>query len=121
MIDKIFKDEEFSSMIADHGADILDFLIESGESFGVLCNINEVVFDPPLPDNLAQAFKPLTIFVLTDYTLNSAELDEEALWLSFEAGFGAENFPSVVNIPTSAIIQILLEDTVIFLNLSALP
>jgi hypothetical protein len=121
MINKIFKDEEFADMIADHGADILDYLTASVTPFGVLCDLNEVVFDPPLPENLLSSFKPLTLFVLAGYTLESADLDEEAIWLSFEAGFGEENFASVVSVPTDAIIQILLEDTPIFLNLAALP
>jgi hypothetical protein len=43
------------------------------------------------------------------------------LWLSFEAGFGEENFGSVVSVPTNSIIQILIDDTAIFVNLSALP
>ncbi|MDR1451467.1 MAG: hypothetical protein LBI57_03935 [Helicobacteraceae bacterium] len=121
MINDICKDDEFAEMIADHGADILDYLIGSNAPFGVLCDLKEIEFDPPLPEKLLQAFKPLTLFVLSGYTLESAELDEEALWLSFEAGFGDDNFGSVVSVPIDAIIQILIEDTAIFLNLSALP
>ncbi|MDR0664395.1 MAG: hypothetical protein LBF86_02590 [Helicobacteraceae bacterium] len=121
MINKIIKDGEFAEMIAEHCADILDYLILAGTSFGILCDLNEIVFDPPLPESLNQSFKPLTLFVLSDYTLESAEIDEDTLTLSFEAGFGEQNFGSVVSAPIDSIIQILVEDTAIFLNLSALP
>ncbi|MDR2151398.1 MAG: hypothetical protein LBO72_01135 [Helicobacteraceae bacterium] len=121
MISKIFKDDEFAEMIADHCADILDYLIASQTPFGILCDLNEITFEPPLPESLSQSFKPLTLFVLSDYTLGGAELNEDTFTLIFEAGFGEQNFGSIVSVPIDSVIQVLLEDTVIFLNLSALP
>ena len=119
MINKLLKDEAFSQMMADHAADTLDLLLEMQSPFGVLCNLSMVHFDPPLPQELRDAFKPLTFFLLNGFTLESAELDEEMLYLSFEAGFGEDNFGSVVTIPTDAILQIIIDESVIFLNLCA--
>ena len=119
MINKILKDEAFAQMMADHAADTLDLLLEMQTPFGVLCNLSQVHFEPPLPEALQEGFKPLTLFLLSGYTLQSAELDEEMLYLSFEAGFGEENFGSVVTVPTDAILQIVIDESVIFLNLAA--
>jgi hypothetical protein len=119
MINKLLKDEAFAQMMADHAADVLDMLLQMQTPFGVLCNLSQVHFDPPLPESLQEGLKPLTLFLLSGYTLESAELDEEMLYLSFEAGFGEENFGSVVTLPTDAILQITIDESVIFLNLAA--
>ena len=119
MINKLIRDEAFMQMMADHGADTVDFLIETQTPFGILCNLSEVVFEPPLPPELRTQLKPLTLFVLSGYTLESAGLDEEMLWVIFEAGFGEENFGATVSVPTDAILQVIVDDTVIFINLAA--
>lgn len=119
MINKLLKDEAFSQMMADHAADTMDLLVEMEIPFGVLCNLSKVHFEPSLPPELQEEFKPLTLFLLSGYTLQSSELDDEMLYLSFEAGFGEENFGSVVTVPTDAVVQIILDESVIFINLSA--
>ncbi|MGE4294179.1 MAG: hypothetical protein AB7E49_00565 [Campylobacterales bacterium] len=119
MINKLIRDEAFIQMMADHAADTVDFLIEAQTPFGILCNLSEVDFDPPLPPELQKQLKPLTLFVLSGYTLESAGLDEEMLWVVFDAGFGEENFGSTVSVPTDAILQVIVDETVIFINLAA--
>lgn len=119
MINKLIRDEAFMQMMADHAADTIDFLIEAQIPFGLLCNLTEVDFSPPLPASLQTGLKPLTLFMLSGYTLESAGLDEEMLWVIFDAGFGEENFGATVSVPTDAILQIIVEDTVLFINLAA--
>jgi hypothetical protein len=115
------KNEELSEIIADHAAELIDFLLESGVEFSVVCNIQEVSFDPPLPEKIASTFKQFALFLLSGYALESAELDEDMFFLIFEAGFGSENFGSTVSVPTDAILQISVDGTVIFVNLCAQP
>ena len=45
------------------------------------------------------------------------ESQEECLY--FEAGFGKDNFGSLVQIPFSSIFQIIKNDNIVFINISA--
>lgn len=119
MLSEILKDGAFNSLLAEHTEDVLDYLLNKQYDFGILCNLSEISFNPELPEHLSKALKPLTLFILSGYTLESAELDFEESMLSFEAGFGEENFGSIVSVPTDSIIQIAIDDTVVHINLSA--
>ena len=66
-----------------------------------------------------QAFNEAVLFILTGYTLESAFRKDDTL--VFEAGFGAENFGSVVTVPLLAIKQIFLGETPLLLNHATLP
>jgi len=41
--------------------------------------------------------------------------------MSFEAGFGSDNFGSLVSLPVEAILQIIIEEIPVFINLSTPP
>ena len=58
-----------------------------------------------------------SLFTLTGYTFQSAHIKEECLY--FEAGFGKDNFGSLVQIPFSSIFQIIKNDNIVFINISA--
>jgi hypothetical protein len=113
---RIFQDIEFSKMMKRHMVDIISLLLDRGEFFSILTNIERVEFNPPLPPHILSSFKPITLFAIAEYTFESSELSEETL--TFEAGFGAENIGSVVTVPLGSIVQILLEETPIYINLS---
>jgi hypothetical protein len=101
-----------------HVRDMLIYLFENDQNFGILCKIEGVSFDPALPDYIAHGFNPMTLFFLAGYTYESARLDNEAL--IFEAGFGSENVGSFVSVPLLSIAQIIVDDTPMLINL-ALP
>ncbi len=103
-------------MMRRHIVEILAYLFDRGQHFGVLCKIDEVSFDPPLPKYMQEGFAHLTLFFLAGYTYESAVVEEDRI--VFEAGFGKENFGSVVSVPLLAIVQIIVDETPIFLNLS---
>ena len=44
----------------------------------------------------------------------TVQIDDD--FLSFEAGFGSENFGSVVKIPLHAIFQIIVDESILYLN-----
>ncbi|MDR3347424.1 MAG: hypothetical protein LBN32_02290 [Helicobacteraceae bacterium] len=121
MSENIFHDDEFAEIMSDHAYDIIGFLVESEIAFSILCALPDLSFEPPLPEKIARSLKPLTLFALNGYTLESAGFDDEGEMFSFEAGFGSENFGSLVSVPAKSIVQILYEDAVIFVNLTALP
>ena len=56
------------------------------------------------------------MLALSGYTYESAMLDSKKL--VFEAGFGRDSIGSLVSVPLSAILQIIIDDTPIFINLS---
>lgn len=119
MLSEILKDNVFNELLADHTEDVLDYLLAKGCEFGILCNLSEISFEPELPSDLEKSLKPLTLFILSGYTFESAELDIEEGVITFEAGFGEENFGSVVTVPVDSIIQIAIDDTVVHINLAA--
>jgi len=116
MAQRILSDKEFSQMMKMHIADILELLIEKGQFFSILTNIAHVNFDPILPEQIQANFKPITLFVIAEYTFESASIDDEFFYC--EAGFGEDNFGSLLTIPLNAIVQILINDTPIFINLA---
>lgn len=112
----ITKDHEFIEILVDHALEILDYLIEEQVGFSILCKLHDTEFEPELPAVMMQNFRPLTLFSIEQYTLETAELDILEAILRFEAGFGEENFGSVVTVPVASILQILVGETVIFVN-----
>ena len=117
MKDLVLKDEKFHKMMIKNINECINFLFEKGVEFGVLSNLKFTEFDPALPENITANFKSeVILFELANYTLQSAKIEDNAL--IFEAGFGEENFASVVKIPLFAIIQLTLENMPILINFS---
>ncbi len=104
-------------MIKKHIISILGHMFENNYHFGVLCRIDHVTFNPELSEEIKAEFRPLTLFYLAGYTFESARI--EADHLSFEAGFGPDNIGSEVSVPLADIIQIIVDETPIFVNSTA--
>ncbi|MCF6174089.1 MAG: hypothetical protein L3J44_09990, partial [Campylobacteraceae bacterium] len=96
MLQMTLSDKIFSEMMSDHLKDILNFLLEKGIHFSILTNVVDVNFEPDLPTDIRDSFKSITLFVLAGYTFESIIIDEDII--SFEAGFGSENFGSLVSV-----------------------
>ena len=114
MIENVILTPTFSKMMSRHIEDIINELFKKEISFGVICNTYNISFEPELPPKLKDALDPMTLFFLAGYTYETALLNEN--YLEFEAGFGKENFGSLVNIPLINIMQIIVDDMPIFLN-----
>jgi hypothetical protein len=119
LLTNITKDYEFSVLMKNHILDLLAYLFDKGQTFGLLCKIDEVSFNPELPEEMQNNFAHLTLFFLAGYTYESAYVDSE--YITFEAGFGSENFGSVVTVPLLAIMHIIVDETPIFINLADTP
>ena len=109
---------QFQNIMHEHILNIIEFLFEEEQEFGVACEIEFVKFDPPLPKEIIKSLPTITLFMLANYSFESASIDDE--YLQFGAGFGAENFGSFVRIPILAIRQIFVEEYPILINI-ALP
>jgi len=118
LLSNVTKDRNFALMMKQHLIDLLGFLFEKEQNFGVLCKIEDVSFNPELPEYMQDGFSHLTLFFLAGYTFESAYVESDHL--IFEAGFGAENFGSIVSVPLLSIMQVIVDETPIFINLSEL-
>lgn len=118
MLYDIIKTPSFSRLMENHVRDILIYLFENDQNFGILCKVEAATFDPILPKHIANEFKAMTLFFLAGYTFESARINDDML--VFEAGFGQENIGSFVSVPLVSIVQIIIDDTPAFINL-ALP
>ncbi|MFH0710401.1 MAG: hypothetical protein V2A75_09345 [Pseudomonadota bacterium] len=118
MLYDIIKSSSFARLMENHVRDMLIYLFENEQNFGILCKIESVSFDPVLPKPIADEFRSMTLFFLAGYTFESARIDNDVL--IFEAGFGQENIGSFVSVPLLSIVQVIIDDTPAFVNL-ALP
>lgn len=116
MLQELLNEKDFSVMMRKHVKDLVEFLLHKGMHFSILTNVNEIEFEPPLPDEIKSSFKPITMFVLAGYTFESCTIDEHEL--CFEAGFGPNNFGSFVSVPLLSILQIIMDETPVMINLA---
>jgi hypothetical protein len=116
MLFNIVKNEAFGRIMSNHIQELLIYLFEQQQNFGILCKIERLSFDPELPRHISDEFRPLTLFFLAGYTFESARIDDGKL--IFEAGFGNENIGSFVTVPLLSIMQIIIDETPIFVNLA---
>lgn len=114
MLIDILNDDTFASMMQRHIEELLLYLFQNDQTFGILCKIEYLTFEPELPPHISGEFRPMTLFYLAGYTYDSARIDGE--YLIFEAGFGEENLGSFVTVPLLSILQIIIDETPVFMN-----
>ena len=117
MIFNIVEDISYKEMLEGQIFEVMEYLINKDEEFSVTANINGVSFDPEMPESISKKFSHFTLFTLSNYTYESIILTEKNI--TFEAGFGSENFGSHVTIPLCAIFQIVIDESILFLNPTA--
>jgi len=117
MIFNIVEDLNYREMLEGQIFEVIEYLINKNEEFSITANIKGVSFNPEMPESISKNFSHFTLFTLSNYTYESIVLTEKNI--SFEAGFGSENFGSVVTIPLYAIFQIVIEESILFLNPTA--
>lgn len=93
-------------LLSKHSKEVISTLISSNTHFSLQCKTHSVRFNPALPREIKKDFHPIIDFILAGFTFESIEVFEDEL--SFEAGFGKDNFATSVNIPFSSIIQVYL-------------
>lgn len=116
MLDNIIEDRDFAILMQKSIESLIIYLFQKDEHFGILCKIENIIFEPPLPKEIASEFRAMTLFYLAGYTFDTANIASENL--VFEAGFGSDNFGSIVTVPLHSIVQIIVDETPLFINLS---
>lgn len=85
--------------------DFIRFFASENINFSLVCEICNVTFEPPLPQDILNNFKPLSLFILAGYTFESLIFNKNGI--GFEAGFGSENIGSFVQIDFRHILQLI--------------
>ena len=117
MLDNIIDDRKFAELMQSNIQGLIIYMFEVEQNFGLLCKIEDVTFEPPLPEPIASDFRPMTLFFLAGYTFETARIVDDVIM--FEAGFGNENVGSLVTVPLLAIIQIIIDETPILINIAS--
>jgi hypothetical protein len=112
----LFQTPEYRKLIQTHIFQSIEYLFQKNQEFALACEIKYITFNPDLPSSIKESFQEKVLFVLSGYTFESAQLEEE--YFLFEAGFGSENFGSTVSVPLLAIKQIFVGDIPIMMNLA---
>ena len=115
-MEKIIQDEDFGDLMKKNMQDLIILFFEKEQNFAILCKIEEVSFNPELPKDINSEFRPLTLFFLAGYTFETAHIEGE--YLVFEAGFGSDNFGSIVSVPLLSIMQLIVDETPVLINLA---
>jgi hypothetical protein len=111
-----FRSREYREIQRDHLFRTLAFLLENGMEFAVAAEVEYMYFSPELPAGIRRSFAPVSLFVLSGYTFESAVVEEELL--RFEAGFGKENVGAAVAVPLLAIRQIFAGERPVAVNIA---
>ncbi len=112
----LFQTPEYRTLIQTHIFETIKYLFDKNQEFALACEVKHITFTPELPSGIKESFDDTVLFILSGFTFESAQLNEEHF--SFEAGFGSENFGSVVSVPLLAIKQIFVGDNPIVINLA---
>lgn len=114
MILDVIGSSDYHKIVSGQVKEIISFLTKESVEFGITSNVQAVGFSPDLPSVIKSKLSPFPMFMLANYSFESLKLYDD--YLEFEAGFGKENFGSVVNIPYLAIFQIVLDESILYLN-----
>jgi len=116
LLENILEDKNFARVMQNNIEEMIIYLFEKEQNFGILCNIETVSFEPQLPEEINAEFRPLTLFFLAGYTFETARIENNML--IFEAGFGSENIGSLVSVPLLGILQVIVDETPVLINLA---
>ncbi len=116
MLENVIEDNDFALMMQRNIEDLIIHFFDKEQNFGILCKIEDVSFEPVLPQTINAEFRPLTLFFLAGYTFETARIVGDSL--VFEAGFGSENIGSLVSVPMLSIMQVIVDETPVLINLA---
>ena len=71
--------EPFKKIMQEHISNTIGFLFDENQEFGVACDISHVEFEPMLPREIYETLPPVTLFMLANYSLDSAIIDGKSL------------------------------------------
>jgi len=117
MIVDILEDINYRQLMESQIQEVIHYLLEHNEEFSITSNIKAITFNPEVPEPIKKSFAKFTMFSLANYTYSTILVGKD--YISFEAGFGEENFGSTVTVPFYAIFQLIANDSILFVNPTA--
>jgi hypothetical protein len=114
---KKLESSEYKELMKEHIYATVEYMFNNNQEFGIACETSNVSFEPNLPKDLKESLPEVTLFMLANYSFETANIDTQ--YISFEAGFGADNFGSLVHIPLLAIKQLFVDEYPVLINVSA--
>ena len=114
---ELLENKEYQDLTIKHSKELLRFMQNNHDNFNITANILGIKFQPELPESIFQKFGQFVLFTLSNYTLSSLKIEDN--FITFEAGFGAENFGATCKIAIESIFQISVENSILFLNPNA--
>lgn len=108
----------YQELMKEHIYATVEYLFNQDQEFGVACETVNVSFEPNLPMELRESLPDVTLFMLANYSFETANIDTD--YISFEAGFGSENFGALVHIPLLAVKQIFVDEYPILINIATM-
>jgi len=114
MIKDIIESESYKELVSKQIKETIIFLLDKNQEFSITANFEAVIFEPELPEVIKSQLPKYPMFILSNYTYTTIILNDE--YISFEAGFGNENFGSVVKVPLHSIFQIIVDESILLIN-----
>ena len=114
MVKDIIEDNGYKSLVEKQIKENVLFLLEKNKEFSITANIEPISFTPELPKVIKDQMHKFSLFILSNYTYSTVQINDTHI--SFEAGFGNENFGSVVKIPLHSIFQIIVDESILYIN-----
>lgn len=114
MIKDIIENENYRDIVSKQIKELVIYLLDQSLEFSITANIESITFEPELPEVIKNQLPKYSLFILSNYTYTTVAINDE--YISFEAGFGNENFGSHVKIPISSIFQIIVDESILYLN-----
>ena len=114
MINDIIEDIEYKKLVEEQIKENIIFLLNKNQEFSVTANIESATFTPELPKVIKDQMHKFSLFILSNYTYSTVQIND--MHLSFEAGFGSENFGSEVKIPLHSVFQIIVDESILYIN-----
>jgi hypothetical protein len=113
---KKLESSAYKELMKEHIYATVEYMFDNNQEFGIACETSNVNFEPNLPNKLRNSLPEVTLFMLANYSFETASIDSD--YISFEAGFGVENFGALVHIPLLAIKQLFVNEYPVLINIS---
>ena len=114
MITDIIENEEYKNLVCKQVRETMEYLLDNNQEFSITANVESITFNPELPSTIKEQLAKFSLFVLSNYTYTTVEIDDG--FVSFEAGYGSENFGSVAKIPLHSVFQIVVDESILYIN-----
>ncbi|KAB7887517.1 hypothetical protein [Poseidonibacter ostreae] len=114
MITDIIENEEYKDLVCKQVKETIEFLLDNNQEFSITANIEGMTFNPELPKPIKDQLAKFSLFILSNYTFTTVEINDS--FLTFEAGYGSENFGSVAKVPLHCVFQIVVEESILYIN-----